>query len=201
MTTSLEGLRCGADALLESLAGVVGFVNKVSFDLAAGTEGMFSVDTPVQKEIGGGGVGGEAHFSRTYHHDAIAEELGISAIEQWLRSLIVDDCESCVPEAPHKPYIPGSPRERYGPRRPDGATTMITNTQNVRMVSNPKHWYNDRVLVKRLPKGTSVTLVHKGLEKSFNRTAPEFQWWFVRSGGEQGWVMQVLLDGASQAMQ
>ncbi|MCU7872801.1 MAG: DUF4157 domain-containing protein [Candidatus Thiodiazotropha sp. (ex Lucinoma borealis)] len=198
---ALEGLRSGADALLENMADVVGFIDKVSFDLAAGTERMFSLDTPAEKDIGGGGIGGEEHISRTYHRDATAEELGFTAIENWLRGLIVDDRESYVPEGPRKPYVPDRPRERYGPRRPDGATTMIANTQNVRMVSNPKHWYDDHVLVKRLPKGTPVTLVHKGLEKPFNRTAPEFQWWFVRAGEERGWVMQVLLDGASQAMQ
>ncbi|MCU7930220.1 MAG: DUF4157 domain-containing protein [Candidatus Thiodiazotropha sp. (ex Codakia rugifera)] len=201
---ALEGLRSGADALLESLADVVGFVDKVSFDLAAGTEGMFSVDTPVQKEIGGGGVGGEAHFSRTYHHDATPEELGISTIEQWLRSLIVDDRESYVPDGPRKPYVPDSPRERYGPRRPEpgkGGQVMITNTENVRMVREPKHWDDDLFLVERLPKGTSVRVVHHGPESPFNRTAPEFQWWFVRARGNRGWVMQVLLDEASQAMQ
>lgn len=201
---ALEGLRSGADALLENLADVVGFVDKVSFELAAGTEGMFSVDTPVQKEIGGGGVGGEAHFSRTYHHDATPEQLGIDAIEQWLRSLIVDDRESYVPEGPRRPYIPDGPRERYGPRRPGpgkGHPAMVTNTENVRMVREPRHWDDDRFLVERLPKGTSVRVVHQGSERPFNRTAPEFQWWYVRARGNRGWVMQVLLDDASQAMQ
>ncbi|MET0072133.1 MAG: DUF4157 domain-containing protein [Candidatus Thiodiazotropha sp.] len=200
---ALEGLREGADAALESIADVVGFIGKVSFDLAAGTERMFSLDTPGNKDVTGGGIGGEEHISRTYHRDVTPEELGLSAIEQWLRSLIVDDRESYVPDGPREPYVPDGPRERYGPRRPGPGKPrplMVTNTENVRMVREPRHWDDDRFLVERLPKGTSVRVVHQGPERPFNRTAPEFQWWFVRARGNRGWVMQVLLDEASQTM-
>ena len=80
------------------------------------------------------------------------------------------------------------------PAHKDKKRQMIANTENVRLVKEPKYWANDDFLFARLPKGTTVEVLDKGAGEPFNQTALEYQWWWVRAEGKEGWVMQVLLD-------
>jgi hypothetical protein len=76
----------------------------------------------------------------------------------------------------------------------DKKRQMIANTENVRLVEEPKYWADDHFLIERLPKGTTVEILDKGSREPFNQTALEYQWWLVRAEGKKGWVMQALLD-------
>jgi hypothetical protein len=80
------------------------------------------------------------------------------------------------------------------PAHKDKKRQMIANTENVRLVEEPKYWADDHFLIERLPKGTTVEVLDKGAGEPFNQTALEYQWWWVRAEGKKGWVMQVLLD-------
>ena len=98
--------------------------------------------------------------------------------------------QTCTPPPEDAPGQ--QPRRRRRRRRQQ----KITNTENVRLVSDPINWAKDDFgfLIARLPKGTRVTVLGKGAAQPFNRTALEYQWWRVRAEGKKGWVMQVLLD-------
>jgi hypothetical protein len=85
------------------------------------------------------------------------------------------------------------------PAEKDKKRQMITNTENVRLVKEPKYWANDDFLFPRLPKGTTVEVLDKGAGEPFNQTALEYQWWWVRAEGKEGWVMQVLLDDVTES--
>ena len=85
------------------------------------------------------------------------------------------------------------------PVHKDKKREMITNTENVRLVKEPKYWANDDFLFARLPKGTTVEVLDKGAGEPFNQTALEYQWWWVRAEGKEGWVMQVLLDDVTES--
>ncbi|UCF91854.1 MAG: DUF4157 domain-containing protein [Desulfobacterales bacterium] len=92
------------------------------------------------------------------------------------------------------PCEPG-PRPEPEPRKPDISEQMITNTAGVRLIrEDPLQWENEAFIIKRLPRGTRVTALDKGVSKSFNQTDSEYQWWQIEVAGIQGWVMQVLLD-------
>ena len=80
------------------------------------------------------------------------------------------------------------------PVHKDKKREMITNTENVRLVSEPVHWDEEAFIRRRLPKDTPVEFLHDGAGEKFNNTDTMYQWWFVRVDGVEGWVMQVLLD-------
>ncbi|MGH7928285.1 MAG: hypothetical protein ACREQV_10865, partial [Candidatus Binatia bacterium] len=76
---------------------------------------------------------------------------------------------------------------------------MITNTENVRLVSDPVHWDEEAFILRRLLERTLVKVLDEGAGKSFNDTDPEYQWWSVEVDGGKGWVMQVLLDEVTES--
>ena len=105
--------------------------------------------------------------------------------------------EPCTP--PPDPG-PQHPRRRRRRRQRWLRRRKITNTENVRLVSDPVHWDVDEppFLIERLPKGTMVKVLDKGSGEPFNQTVPEYQWWRVRTGGKEGWVMQALLEDVTR---
>jgi hypothetical protein len=58
-------------------------------------------------------------------------------------------------------------------------------------------WDDDAALKHRLSQGTRVDVLDEGVGESFNQTNKNYQWWYVRAAGIDGWVMQVLLDNVS----
>jgi hypothetical protein len=80
------------------------------------------------------------------------------------------------------------------PAHKDKKRQMIANTENVRLVSDPIHWDEEKFILTRLPKGTLVQFLNEGAGQSFNNTTPEYKWWSVEVDGVTGWVMQALLD-------
>lgn len=104
-----------------------------------------------------------------------------------------------LPTAPPERPAPGADPDPGRPQEPSPAGQKITNTENVRLVRDPEHWNEEAFILKRLPKGTVVEVVDRGAGKPFNETDSRYQWWFVKAGGAEGWVMQVLLDDAPTA--
>jgi len=104
--------------------------------------------------------------------------------------------ESCTPPPEPGPQHPGRRRRR---RKRWGRRRKLTNTDNVRLVSDPMHWDDDAFVVERLPKGTAVRVLDKGAAEPFNQTVPEYQWWRVRAEGKEGWVMQTLLEDVTRS--
>ena len=102
--------------------------------------------------------------------------------------------QTCTPPPENAPgQQPGRPKRPKPHRRQQ----KITNTENVRLVSDPINWAKDYFpfLIEKLPKGTTVKVLDKGAGEPFNQeTSLEYQWWRVRAQGKEGWVMQVLLD-------
>ena len=66
------------------------------------------------------------------------------------------------------------------PVHKDKKREMITNTENVRLVSDPLHWDEEAFIFRRLPKDTPVEFLHDGAGEKFNNTDTMYQWWFVR---------------------
>ena len=102
--------------------------------------------------------------------------------------------QPCTPPPENAPGQQRPRRRRRRRKRPSMPQQKITNTENVRLVKEPKYWANDDFLFARLPKGTTVEVLDKGAGEPFNQTALEYQWWWVRAEANEGWVMQVLLD-------
>lgn len=86
-----------------------------------------------------------------------------------------------------------------GGRIPPISKKLTTNTEAVRLVSDPVQWDNNAYLIARLSKGTSVEVLDKGSGKTFNQTSESYQWWKVRAAGSEGWMMQVLFDERTES--
>ncbi|MEJ7601359.1 MAG: hypothetical protein WKG01_25870 [Kofleriaceae bacterium] len=89
-TGDLQGsLYRHADIALENLADVVGMIDKLTLDAKVGAGRMFGVETPGAGDITGGEgeIGGSV--DRIFHRELEAEDLGVPAVEAWLRDLIV----------------------------------------------------------------------------------------------------------------
>ena len=104
--------------------------------------------------------------------------------------------ESCTPPPEPGPQHPGRRRRR---RRRWARRRRLTNTDNVRLVSDPVHWDDEAFVLERLPKGTMVRVLDMGAAESFNQTVPEYRWWRVRADGTEGWVMQTLLEDVTKS--
>lgn len=94
-----------------------------------------------------------------------------------------------TPPEEQPPGTQPKPPVEHGPEE-----TKVTNTDNALLVDDPVHWDDEAHLLRKLPIGSRVTVLDKGTDKSFNRTAGEYQWWYVEIKGTKGWAMQTLLD-------
>jgi hypothetical protein len=103
----------------------------------------------------------------------------------------------CIKEHWHFEKAPGAPEEQ--PEPPAPKLEAITNTESVRLVTDPMHWDDESFILARLAKGTRVEVRNEGAAKPFNRTEDKYQWWCVQAGGKEGWVMKTLLDVAAAA--
>jgi len=109
--------------------------------------------------------------------------------------------QTCTPPPPPE-NAPGQPHPRRRRRRRKRSSMpqqKITNTENVRLVKDPVHWYEEKFIWRRLAKGTPVEFLSDGAGEKFNNTDPIYQWWYVRAEGVEGWVMQVLLDDVTES--
>jgi hypothetical protein len=166
------------------------------------------------------GRGSEERGDRPAHDDAIQIENDIAKEQGWLARGSYSNSnqgesysqesgdpkivyklkdgwhyQPCTPPPENAPGQQQPRRRRRRRKKRSMSQQKITNTENVRLVSDPIYWANDAFLIERLPKGTTVEVLDKGAGEPFNQeTALEYQWWWVRAEGKEGWVMQVLLD-------
>jgi hypothetical protein len=105
----------------------------------------------------------------------------------------------CTPPPENAPGQQRPRRRRRRRKRSSMPQQKITNTENVRLVSEPVHWDEEAFIRRRLPKDTPVEFLHDGAGEKFNNTDTMYQWWYVRADGVEGWVMQVLLDDVTES--